>query len=56
MSALTRLGTELGHRRDEARARAMTRIARRTFKKQPNRLDRAAQALLAKATAGDGDG
>jgi hypothetical protein len=42
---------ELRHRVDEARARAMVRVARRTLKKQPSRVDRLATKLVAKATA-----
>ena len=42
---------ELRHRVDETRARAMVRVARRTLKRQPNRLDRLANRLVAKATA-----
>ena len=47
------LRRELGHRVDEARARTMVRVARRTFRKQPNRVDRLAIALLGKAVGRD---
>jgi hypothetical protein len=40
---------ELRKRRAEARARLMVRVVNRSFKKQPNRLDRVAARLVAKA-------
>lgn len=49
MSALATLRTELGHRRDEARARATARVARRTFRRRPGPVDRLALRLLARA-------
>jgi hypothetical protein len=42
---------EMKRRLEEFRARTMVRVANRTFKKQPNRVDRLAIKLLEKATA-----
>jgi hypothetical protein len=40
---------ELQHRRAEQRARAMVRVANRTFTTQPNLIDKLAHRLVAKA-------
>jgi hypothetical protein len=42
---------ELERRLHEARARLMVRVANRSFKKQPSRIDRLARRLVEKATS-----
>jgi uncharacterized protein YndB with AHSA1/START domain len=50
---MTALRRELEQRRDEARARALVRVANRSFKKQPSGLDRVAQRLVSTAAAAE---
>ena len=53
MSQIDTLKERLARRVAEARSRAMTRLANRTFATHPNRVDRIAMAILTKAFPGD---